>query len=104
MREILYIVATAAVVVISIYILIKSGIIPFTSTVSKQDCTNMIMLACDEYRSKGKIGGFKKISYGCSDILESENLKPCLDKARERFPSTQEIANTCGRLCAEFGP
>lgn len=103
MREILYIVGGVLVLVVLIYILGKVGLIPFISTVNKQDCVNMIMLACDEYRSKGKVDGFKKISYGCSDIVESENLKPCLDKTKGLSPSTQDIANNCGRLCAEFG-
>jgi hypothetical protein len=104
MREdIIFIVGAIVVLVILIYILTKSGLIPFITTVDKQSCVNMIMLACDEYRSKGKVDGFKKISYGCSDIVESENLKPCLDKAKELFPSTQDIANNCGRVCAEFG-
>jgi hypothetical protein len=99
MREILYIVATAAVVVISIYILIKSGIIPFTSTVSKQDCTNMIILACEEYRSKGKLGTFNKISSGCADIVESASLKECLRKdIKEEFKRQY-----CSELCKEFG-
>jgi hypothetical protein len=102
MREILYIVGGVLVLVVLIYILGKVGLIPFISTVNKQDCVNMIMLACDEYRSKGKVDGFKKISYGCSDIVESENLKPCLDKAKGYYQS-QDIANNCGRLCAEFG-
>jgi hypothetical protein len=99
MREILYIVATAAVVVISIYILTKSGLIPFTSTVSKQDCTNMIMLACNEYRSKGKLGAFNKISSGCADILESISLKNCLNKDI----SEKLRREYCSALCKEFG-
>jgi hypothetical protein len=94
MREILYIVSAAVVVVISIYILIKLGFIPFTGTVSKQDCINMIMLACEEYRSKGKLGAFNKISSGCVDIVESESLGACLNT---------KSASACGNLCKEFG-
>jgi hypothetical protein len=99
MREILYIVATAAVVVISIYILIKLGFIPFTGTVSKQDCTNMIILSCEEYRSKGKLGAFAKISPGCADIVESSSLKECLRKDINEELKRQH----CSELCKEFG-
>jgi hypothetical protein len=102
MREILYIVAGAVVVVISIYILIKLGFIPFTGTVSKQDCINMIMLACDEYRSKGKLGAFNKISIGCADIVESASLKDCLKGLKENIDENSK-RQYCSGLCKEFG-
>jgi len=99
MREILYIVASAAVVVISIYILIKLGFIPFAGTVSKQYCINNIMLACDEYRSKGKVDAFNKISSGCADIVESGSLKECLRKDIKEELKRQY----CSELCKELG-